>query len=88
MTEEEFHKTRWYAGDLYRLKTDKFLVFFGTTTNCSPSITSIVHRKVINGEVSYRSGGIRYVCNGIYYKNKKDFLERCNEKFTFYGIND
>lgn len=83
MTEEDFKKTRWWAGCQYHLETDKFEISFSQTCNCSPPLTMIVHRKVTDGKVSYRSGGVRYVCNGIYYKSEKDLLERCNEKFTF-----
>lgn len=73
MTQEDLDKTRW-RGTSYSLETDQFEVSFSDTTNCIPKLTMI---KV------WRSQVVRYVCNGIYYKNKKDLLERCNVVFNF-----
>lgn len=84
MTKEDFDKTRWSLYDSYRMKTDLFQLIFADTSNCIPKITKIIKSKVRNGKPLWRSEVVRYVCNGIYYKNKKDFLDRCNEVFEFY----
>lgn len=84
MTQEDFDKTRWGPYNAYRMETDQFIVTFISTCNCSPQITMIIKKKVRNGKPLWRSEVVRYVCNGIYYKNKKDFLARCNEVFTIY----
>ena len=42
----------------------------------------IIKYKVRNGKKVWHSQVVRYVCNGIYYKNKKDLLERCNVVFN------
>ncbi len=75
-------KTRWW-GTSYSLETDQFEVSFSDTTNCIPKLTMIIKYKVRNGKKVWRSQVVRYVCNGIYYKNKKDLLERCNVVFNF-----
>lgn len=82
MTQEDLDKTRWW-GTSYSLKTDQFEVSFSDTTNCIPKLTMIIKYKVRNGKKVWRSQVVRYVCNGIYYKNKKDLLERCNVVFNF-----
>lgn len=84
MTQEDFDKTRWSLYNSYSMKTDQFQLIFADTSNCIPKITKIIKSKVRNGKPLWRSEVVRYVCNGIYYKNKKDFLARCNEVFTFY----
>ena len=84
MTKEDYDKTRWSPYDSYRMETDQFQVIFISTCNCIPKITKIIKNKVRNGKSLWRSGVYRYVCNGIYYKNKKDFLTRCKEVFEFY----
>lgn len=83
MTKEEFDKTRWW-GTSYSLETDQFEVSFSDTINCIPKLTIIIKCKVRNGKKLWRSQVVRYVCNGIYYKNEKDLLDRCKEKFKFY----
>lgn len=65
------------------LETDQFEVSFCGTTNCIPKLTMIIKYKVRNGKKVWHSQVVRYVCNGIYYKNKKDLLERCNVVFNF-----
>jgi hypothetical protein len=84
MTQEDFDKTRWSLYNSYSMKTDQFQLIFADTSNCIPKITKIIKSKVRNGKPLWRSNVVRYVCNGIYYKNKKDFLDRCNEVFEFY----
>ena len=84
MTQEDFDKTRWSPYRSYRMETDQFKVTFISTCNCIPEITRIIKSKVRNGKSLWRSEVVRYVCNGIYYKNKKDFLDRCHEVFQFY----
>ena len=84
MTQEDYDKTRWSPYDSYRMETDQFQVIFISTCNCIPKITKIIKGKVRNGKYLWRSEVYRYVCNGIYYKNKKDFLTRCKEVFEFY----
>lgn len=84
MTQEDFDKTRWSLYNSYSMKTDQFQLIFADTSNCIPKITKIIKSKVRNGKPLWRSEVVRYVCNGIYYKNKKDFLDRCNEVFEFY----
>lgn len=83
MTKEEFDKTRWW-GTSYSLETDQFEVSFSDTINCIPKLTMIIKCKIRNGKKLWRSQVVRYVCNGIYYKNEKDLLDRCEEKFEFY----
>lgn len=78
----KLNKTRWW-GTSYSLETDQFEVSFSDTTNCIPKLTMIIKYKVRNGKKVWRSQVVRYVCNGIYYKNKKDLLERCNVVFNF-----
>ena len=70
MTQEDLDKTRWW-GTSYSLETDQFEVSFSDTTNCIPKLTMIIKYKVRNGKKVWRSQVVRYVCNGIYYKNKK-----------------
>lgn len=82
MTKEDFDKTRWW-GTTYSLNTDRFTISFSDTINCTPKLTMIIKCKVRNGKSLYRSQVIRYVCKGIYYKNEKDLLDRCNEEFKF-----
>lgn len=84
MTQEDFDKTRWSLYNSYSMETDQFQLIFADTSNCIPKITKIIKSKVRNGKPLWRSEVVRYVCNGIYYKNKKDFLDRCNEVFEFY----
>ncbi len=84
MTQEDFDKTKWSLYDSYSMETDQFQLIFADTSNCIPKITKIIKSKVRNGKPLWRSKVVRYVCNGIYYKNKKDFLDRCNEVFKFY----
>ena len=84
MTQEDYDKTRWSPYDSYRMETDQFQVIFISTCNCIPKITKIIKSKVRNGKSLWRSEVVRYVCNCIYYKNKKDFLTRCKEVLEFY----
>lgn len=71
MTQEDFDKTRWSLYNSYSMKTDQFQLIFADTSNCIPKITKIIKSKVRNGKPLWRSEVVRYVCNGIYYKNKK-----------------
>ena len=80
--QEDLDKTRWW-GTSYSMETDQFEVSFSDTTNCIPKLTMIIKYKVRNGKKVWRSQVVRYVCNGIYYKNKKDLLERYNVVFNF-----
>ena len=67
----------------YLSKEDQFEVSFCDTTNCIPKLTMIIKYKVRNGKKLWRSQVVRYVCNGIYYKNEKDLLDRCNVVLNF-----